>query len=298
MSRIHLHTLLGCAALSLSACGGGGGDPGGPLPTVTSSGVTPAVKYSDTMLITLNGNNLDQPLSLTSTGCKNFARSTTLPNVSTATTAYYTCTVSGVGSQAVIVSAFGTAVASVPFSINEPVVTFNVSNGAGVAGSFTILLKPAQAPITVDNFLSYVKTGWYNGVVFHRNSPGFVLQGGGYTSGIAPALSYPAVKTPGANILLEDNTGLSNVQGSVAMAREPAPDTANSQFFINLANNSGFLDRTTTSRGYAVFGVVDTGAAFVNQMLAAPCVAAPGLVFAGECLPVPNLVITGAAQTR
>jgi cyclophilin family peptidyl-prolyl cis-trans isomerase len=302
MNKQTLHALWGALAaaltLSLSACGGGGTDSGGPLPVVTSSGVTPGVKYSDSMLVTLSGTNLDAPLTLTSAGCKNFTRGTSAPTVSTASTAYYTCTVSGVGSQAVTVSAYSTTVATVPFSINEPEVTFNVSNGAGVAGSFTMLLKPAQAPITVDNFLNYVKTGWYNGVIFHRNSPGFVLQGGGYNAGLVPGLTYPAVKTPNANIALEDNAGLSNLQWSVAMARGSDADTANSQFFINLVNNASFLDRVGTSRGYAVFGTISSGTAFVNQMLAAPCQSAPGLVFSGECLPVPNLVITGAAQTR
>lgn len=302
MTPSGLHSLLGSLALTLTltlgACGGGGSDQGGPLPVVTSSGVTPAVKYSDSMLITLNGTNLDAPLTLTSAGCRNFVRGTSGSTISTATTAYYSCTVSGVGSQAVTVTAYSATVATVPFSINEPEVTFNVSNGAGVTGSFTLLLKPAQAPITVDNFLNYVKTGWYNGVIFHRNSPSFVLQGGGYNSGLAPALTYPAVKTPNADITLEDNTGLSNVPWSVAMARESLPDTANSQFFVNLANNSGFLDRNSLQRGYAVFATINSGTAFVNQMLAAPCQAAPGLVFTGECLPVPNLAITGAAQTR
>jgi cyclophilin family peptidyl-prolyl cis-trans isomerase len=290
--------LAAALTLSLSACGGGGGDSGGPPPVVTSSGVTPGVKYSDSMLVTLNGTNLDAPMTLTSAGCKNFTRGTSAPNVSTATTAYYTCTVSGVGSQVVTVTAYSATVTTVPFSINEPEVTFNVSNGAGVSGSFTLQLKPAQAPVTVDNFLNYVKTGWYNGVIFHRNSPGFVLQGGGYNAGLAPGLSYPAVKPPNANITLEDNTGLSNVQWAVAMARDLLPDTANSQFFINLVNNGSSLDRLGNARGYAVFATVNSGTAFVNQMLAAPCVAAPGLVFTGECLPVPNLAITGAAQTR
>ena len=298
MTRIRLCGLLMVMTLGLSACGGGGGDAGGPLPVVTSSGVTPGVKYSETLLITLNGSHLDQALSLSSAGCRNFARGTTTPNISTASTAYYTCTVSGVGNQSVTVTAFSTTVATVPFSINEPEATFNVSNGAGVSGSFIVQLKPGQAPVTVDNFLNYVKTGWYNGVVFHRHSPGFVLQGGGYVSGLAPALTYPDVKTPNANIVLEDNGGLSNLQWSVAMARGTTDNSANSQFFINLANNSSILDRAGSARGYAVFGTVSASAGFINQMVAAPCVAAPGLVFTGECLPVPNLVITGAAQTR
>ncbi len=298
MTRFQLCSLLVATTLSLVACGGGGGDAGGPLPVVTSSGVTPGVKYSESMLITLNGSNLDQPMTLASAGCRSFTRGTAAPNVSTATTAYYTCTVSGVGSQSVTVTAYSTTVATVPFSVNEPEATFNVSNGAGVSGSFVVQLKPGQAPVTVDNFLNYVKTGWYNGVVFHRYSPGFVLQGGGYVSGLAPGLTYPAVKTPNANIVLEDNAGLSNLQWSVAMARGTSADTANSQFFINLVNNSTILDRTNGARGYAVFGTVSASAAFINQMVAAPCVAAPGLVFTGECLPVPNLVITGAAQTR
>jgi peptidyl-prolyl cis-trans isomerase A (cyclophilin A) len=298
MNRYSPRLILLCtAAALLGACGGGGGDPGRPQPVITAAGVTPGVKYSETMLVTLNGSNLDQALSLTSAGCRNFTRGTTGTTTSTATTAYYTCTVSGVGSQSVAVSANSQPVVSVPFTINDPEVTFNVSNGAGVAGTFAMTLLPARAPITVDNFLAYVKSGFYNGVIFHRLSPGFVLQGGGYNAGLAPALTYPAPKTANAPITLEDNAGLSNVQWTVAMARGAAADSADSQFFINLVSNT-FLDRTATARGYAVFANVTTGTAFVTQMTNAPCVAAPGLVPTGDCLPVPNLVITGAAQTR
>jgi cyclophilin family peptidyl-prolyl cis-trans isomerase len=81
------------------------------------------------------------------------------------------------------------------------------------------------------------------------------------------------------------------------MARTNAPDSATSEFFINLANNTG-LDKTATARGYAVFGTVTAGTDFVTAMAAAPCVAWPAFLPTGDCLPTPNFTITSAVQTR
>ena len=153
-------------------------------------------------------------------------------------------------------------------------------------------------PVTVDNFLAYVRSGFYVGTVFHRVVPGFVVQGGGYAQPLAVGDTLPTVKTPGDPIALEDNAGLSNLQWTVAMARTQVLNSANSQFFVNLVDNS-FLDRSGSSRGYAVFGKLTAGTDFVTAMVAAPCSAWPA--FFGNtstCLPVPNLVITAASQTR
>jgi cyclophilin family peptidyl-prolyl cis-trans isomerase len=178
-----------------------------------------------------------------------------------------------------------------------PQVTMKVSNGAGVSGSFVITLAPNLTPVTVANFLAYVNAGFYDGVAFHRYSPNFVLQGGGYNSGLDPNRPEPQTKAAQPPIVLEDNAGLSNTRLTVAMARTTDPDSANSQFFINL-NNNLFLDRTVTARGYAVFGAVTAGADFVTAMTAAPCLPYPALVGPNECTPVPNLVITSARQTQ
>jgi peptidyl-prolyl cis-trans isomerase A (cyclophilin A) len=194
-------------------------------------------------------------------------------------------------------TADGANLATVAYTVPVPQVTMTVSNGAGVSGSFVITLAPQQAPITVKNFLAYVNSGFYNGTVIHRittvaTAGVEVVQGGGYSAPVA-ASALPALKATNPAIVLEDNAGLSNINLSVAMARTNAPDSATSQFFINVANNLN-LDRTPTTRGYAVFGQVTSGANVVAAMKAAPCVSA----LVSACLPIPNLVITNAAQTQ
>lgn len=310
-----LHLLVAAALTSglLASCGGGGGNAGGPAPVVTASSASTA-RYSDPMLITLTGSNLDQALTLTSTGCKNFARSTTAPFVSSATVAYYTCTVSGgAGSLTVNVSGGGTTVDTVPFTVAQPQVTMLVNNGAGVSGTLVITLRPQEAPITVDNFLAYVKSGFYNGTVFHRHgrtvtSGPFVLQGGGFTGPLTAGTVFPAAKPASAPIALEASRGLSNLRYTLAMARTSVLNSATSQFFINTVDNA-FLD--TSGGGYAVFGTVTTGTTVVDAMVAAPCTLSPvnfdagvssppppGFVPSTDCLPVPNLVIASATQSQ
>jgi peptidyl-prolyl cis-trans isomerase A (cyclophilin A) len=180
-----------------------------------------------------------------------------------------------------------------------PQVTLAVSNGAGVSGNIVITMTPDQTPISVANFLAYVRSGFFNGTVIHRNSPGFVLQGGGYAGPLVAGSSpLPTLKPNSvAPIVLEDATSLSNLRWTVAMARTTAPDSATSQFFINLADNTN-LNRTTAARGYAVIGTITAGTDVVTAMAAAPCTAWPALLFTGECLPSPNLTITSATQTR
>lgn len=180
-----------------------------------------------------------------------------------------------------------------------PQVTMTVTNGAGVSGTFVITLEDTKAPVTVANFLAYVNAGFFNGTVIHRNSPGFVLQGGGFAGPLVAGGTIPTAKATNAPIVLEDNAGLSNVRLTVAMARTGVADSATSQFFINMANNT-FLDRTATARGYAVFGTVTAGTDLITAMAAAPCVAWPawGALPPGDCLPSPNLTITSAVKTR
>lgn len=182
-------------------------------------------------------------------------------------------------------------------SAQEPQVTLSFRNGLGVDGTVVLTLNRTLAPLTVANFLSYVNSGFYNCTIIHRHSPGFVVQGGAYASPVSVGGALPAEKAGGAPITLEDNAGLSNTRLTIAMARASTPDSATSQFFINLANNSA-LDRTSTTRGYAVFGAVTTGAAVVDAMAAAPCTFWSALVFPGECVPNPNVVLMSAAQTR
>lgn len=126
-------------------------------------------------------------------------------------------------------------------------------------GSFTLELFTARAPLTVDNFLTYVESGFYEGTVFHRVIPGFVIQGGGYDT------DYKKKDTRGL-IPNESGNGLSNRRGFVAMARTSEPHSANSQFYINLGDNTP-LDPRPQRWGYTVFGrVLDDGMQVVDQI--------------------------------
>ncbi len=175
-----------------------------------------------------------------------------------------------------------------------PQVTMTLSNGSGVNGDIVITLDSGRAPATVANFLSYVNAGFYNGTVIHRHVPDFVLQGGGY-AGPLTATGLATLKPPNAPIVLEDSNGLCNLSLTLAMARTQEPNTATSQFFINIADNNR-LNATSTTRGFAVFGSISAGAPVVTAMRAAACT--PAAVASDGCLPVPNITITNARQTR
>lgn len=132
------------------------------------------------------------------------------------------------------------------------------------AGVIVIELDPAKAPKTSANFLEYVKSGHYDGTVFHRVIPDFMIQGGGMT----PDLQAKPTRAP---IPLESRNGLDNVRGSVAMARTSVPDSATAQFFINLKDND-FLNaaKAADGNGYAVFGKVVAGMDVVDAIAKVP----------------------------
>jgi len=128
-------------------------------------------------------------------------------------------------------------------------------------GVITLELEQDKAPKSVENFLSYVKKGHYDGTVFHRVINGFMIQGGGFAPGMTQ-------KPTDATIENEANNGLKNNQYTVAMARTNAPHSASAQFFINVADND-FLNHTAPSPqgwGYAVFGKVVAGQDIVDRI--------------------------------
>ena len=129
-------------------------------------------------------------------------------------------------------------------------------------GTIEVQLDRQHAPITVNNFVTYVKAGFYNGTVFHRVMPNFVIQGGGF-------ISNGTEKTTRAPIKLESNNGLKNLAGTIAMARTNVEDSATSEFYINLVDNSD-LDYTSKNAGYAVFGKVVSGMSVINQIAKVP----------------------------
>ncbi|MBN2014733.1 MAG: peptidyl-prolyl cis-trans isomerase [Candidatus Altiarchaeota archaeon] len=118
-------------------------------------------------------------------------------------------------------------------------------------GNFEVELYRDKAPITVENFLGYVNEGHYDGTVFHRVIDGFMIQGGGFTPDGVQKQTHAPIK-------LESQNGLSNVNKTIAMARTMVEDSATSQFFINVDNNT-YLDYGPKNPGYAVFGRVVSG---------------------------------------
>lgn len=125
-------------------------------------------------------------------------------------------------------------------------------------GTIEVELDQENAPITVENFITYANEGFYDGTVFHRVIPGFMVQGGGFTQG-------GTEKETHGPIALESNNGLKNLRGTIAMARTMDPDSATSQFFINTVDNE-FLDYASGNDGYAVFGKVVSGMDVVDSI--------------------------------
>ena len=127
-------------------------------------------------------------------------------------------------------------------------------------GDIVIQLDAAKAPKTVANFLNYVKSGHYSGTIFHRVIDGFMIQGGGMTEDLREKPTNPPIP-------LESNNGLSNLRGTIAMARTSVPDSATAQFFINVKDNL-FLNATGPGSrdGYAVFGKVTKGMDVVDKI--------------------------------
>ncbi|SNR88238.1 peptidyl-prolyl cis-trans isomerase B (cyclophilin B) [Methylobacillus rhizosphaerae] len=128
-------------------------------------------------------------------------------------------------------------------------------------GVITLELDEEKAPITSANFIQYVKDGFYDNTIFHRVINGFMIQGGGFTTDMQQKPTKEAIKN-------EANNGLLNKTYTIAMARTPAPDSASSQFFINVADNDflNFTAPTSQGWGYAVFGKVTAGAEVIDKI--------------------------------
>lgn len=125
-------------------------------------------------------------------------------------------------------------------------------------GKMVLTLFPEKAPITVANFLAYVDEGFYDNTVFHRVIPGFVIQGGGFDASMRK-------KSTNAPIANESNNGLANRRGTLSMARLPEPNSATTQFFINLENNAS-LNASFNKPGYAVFAEVTEGLPIIDMI--------------------------------
>ena len=166
--------------------------------------------------------------------------------------------------------------------LTDPQVTLQTS-----LGTVVLELNPEQAPVTVANMLTYVNSGFYDGTLFHRVIPGFMVQGGGLTTGMAGKVpTYSA-------IVLESDNGLSNLRGTIAMARTSVADSATTQFFVNQVDNTFLNYSSTTSPGYAVFGRVLSGLPVIDSIANVPT----ATVGPYQNVPVSDVAITSIRQT-
>ncbi len=251
--RIPYLLLIGLSLLT-AACGGGVDADFAPKATAVKA---LTLQYGKTATLQLGGRDMRLSMVVDTGGlCTN-------PSFSSASTTelmVFNCKVTATGSMPVTVrAANGDVIHQTTLTVPNPQVALSTSQGA-----ITLELNPTAAPVSVDNFLAYVQSGYYKDTLFHRVISGFVVQGGGFTAGM--------VKKEGqrAPITLESQNGLRNLRGTVAMDRTDAPNSATSEFFVNLVDNA-FLDYRSEADekpnpGYAVFGSVVSGLEVVDAI--------------------------------
>lgn len=274
--------LLGaCAsAILLSGCGGSKSDTAAVIPSVTKV-TTDQVVYRKVTNFTITGQNLDKGYNASIPACLTI---TELPG-GTATQRVLSCKLVGVGSTTYsITAANGTTLFSGLVNLTlaaQPQVTMTTS-----MGTIVIELNPGRAPVTVDNFLNYVENGFYVNKIFHRVIKSAIVQGGGFTADLQQPTTLPAIK-------LETPNGLSNLRGTIAMARTSDPNSATAQFYLNAADNTGF-DATTAGTGYAVFGKIVSGLDIMDKINVVPTTTAGGM----SDVPVSPVFINSMVQTQ
>jgi cyclophilin family peptidyl-prolyl cis-trans isomerase len=238
--------------LVISGCGGSSGFP----PIVTGIKAQ-SLMFGRTATIYLGGKDLRSNLVVDAgTACTNpsFAANSSTDLL------VLNCLVKSVGEFTLTVKTeTGELIFSGSLNVPKPEVAILTNKG-----TISVELDPVLAPVSSANFLSYVGSGFYSGTLFHRVIPGFVIQAGGYTSGM---LKKPGQLSP---IILESKNGLSNKRGTLAMARTNFFNSATSEFYINLANNTALDYVNAGSPGYAVFGTVTQGLDVVDTIAAEP----------------------------
>ncbi|MEY4733004.1 MAG: hypothetical protein RLZZ464_1070 [Pseudomonadota bacterium] len=291
MSRLCSYTLAACACLlALLGCGGGNE----PVTQVSAANLRyTGLSTPSTISMTISGNAVDNniKLSANNTAC-------TLAAATSATTRSAICLITVPVTRKVdikVSSSSDYVLYTSTLTAPAPQVTFKTT-----LGDVVMELDADAAPITVKNFLSYVNKSpsFYNGTLFHRVIPGFMAQGGGFTTGMVQKTGLSPA------IALESQNGLQNVRGSVAMARlGPAPgspetdatkNSATSQFFVNLVDNAFLNYSSSSSPGYAVFGKVISGMNVIDSMATQPT----QTVGSNQNVPVTDITITSASQTQ
>jgi len=177
----------------------------------------------------------------------------------------------------------GVVILSKNYTVPEPQVSVLTDQG-----TFVIELNPTASALSVNNFLRYVQDGFYSGTIFHRVIPDFVVQAGGFTAGLNP-------KNPSyGSIALESQNGLSNLKGTVAMARTSDPNSATSQFYVNLKDNLNLDYSGSNNLGYAVFGKVISGQDVIDKIAITPTSSLNGY----SDVPLQNVTITSITRTQ
>ena len=231
----------------LTSCGGGSSTP-----LANPNVQTSKLMYGAPIAFYLGVSQLNQGVTLNASLCSNLVQVVSPSPLYLA----YSCTPNGSGTMVFTATdTSGKVLLSQNFTVPDPQVTMVTS-----MGTIVLDLNPNAAPRTVTNFLQYVSSGFYSNLIFHRVIPGFVIQSGGFMTGMTP------VNPPYASINLETPNGLSNLTGTLAMARTSDPNSATSQFYINVADNSNLDYVDSTNPGYAVFGKVVTGLDVVNAI--------------------------------
>ncbi|MFA7270905.1 MAG: peptidylprolyl isomerase [Sterolibacterium sp.] len=254
-------------------------DNGGNTTTVTDIQAQ-NLRYGQRATFVILGSNLD--LGGLSVNAANCIGQTPVSKLSVQQV--MVCTITAAGDLVFqIVDGAGTVVFSKIFAVPAPQVTLTTSMGIIV-----VELNPLAAPITVKNFIEYVQIGYYKNTLFHRVIPGFVIQGGGYSHGLA---ALPALLAP---ITLESNKGLSNLRGTIAMARMTDPNSATTQFYFNLADNLSLDYRDANNPGYAVFGKIVQGLDVMDAIGTVTTSTQGNLTD----VPVTDVVVQTAVQTQ
>lgn len=239
----------------LSACGGGGTSTEDNQ-QITSVDVR-SVAYSRQAVLYVSGAYLRANMTAVTGACKDpvFNMSQSSPEL-----AVLNCTVTAVGVQPLSISGpNGKVLYTGTITVPQPQVELVTS-----LGNIVLELNPAAAPLSVNNFLAYVNSGFYSNTLFHRVIAGFVAQGGGFTTGLVKKANQRAP------IALESNNGLFNTRGTLGMARSSEPNSATSEFFVNLVDNSTLNYQSDASPGYAVFGKVVNGLDVIDKIGAQP----------------------------
>lgn len=272
------------AAMALVVgCGGGSG------PSVTTLVASP-VMYSRTMVVTVNGLDLGQGITMSvEGGCTGVAAMAG----GDGTTQQFSCLVDAIGPLKVQINRTGAGrLAQLELDVPLPQARLTTTRG-----TIEIELDPTRVKATVDNFLRYLNEGFYRSLIFHRVDGSLnVIQSGGFSTGpVFRTATHPP-------IALESNQGLNNLRGTIGMARQSAPNSANSQFYFNLQDNPSFDHIDETRPGYAVFGRVTVGLDVIDAIGSVPVSTQVALINGAPQLlanvPVAEIIIIGAGQIR